>query len=86
MNNTSNTNNTNTNNQINKPLSLLTSEFEASLVNTINTYTSTLHPSIIELVVGKVYTNVCQFAEKQAQHEQTEYQKALAETQETAEE
>lgn len=75
----------NTNNQINKPLSLLTSEFEASLVNTINTYTSILHPSIIEMVVGKVYTNVCQFAEQQAQREQTEYEKALAETQESTE-
>ena len=79
------TNNTNTNNQINKPLSLLTSEFEASLVNTINTYTSILHPSIIEMVVGKVYTSVSQFAEQQAKREQAEYEKALAETQESTE-
>ena len=79
----------NTNNQINKPLSLITKEFEASLVNTINAHTSTLHPSIIELIVGKVYTSVCQFAEEQTKREQAEYEKALAEqelTQESTEE
>ena len=75
----------NNTNQINKPLSLLTSEFEASLVNTINTYTSILHPSIIEMVVGKVYTSVGQFAEQQANREQTEYEKAIAEQQLTQE-
>ena len=69
--------------QINKPLSLLTSEFEASLVNIINAHTSILHPSIIEMVVGKVYTSVGQFAEQQAKREQAEYEKALAEAQET---
>ena len=70
-----NTNNT----TLNKPLSLLTNELEASLVNTINTYAPILHPSIIEMVVGKVYTNVYKFAEQQAEREQTEYEKALAE-------
>ena len=77
--------NNNTNNQINKPLSLLTKELEASLVNIINEYTSILHPTIIELVVNKVYTSVGQFAEKQAKREQTEYEKALAEQQLTEE-
>lgn len=72
-------------NQIDKPFSLLTSDFEASLVNIINAHTSILHPSIIEMVVGKVYTSVSQFAEQQAKREQAEYEKALAETQETAE-
>jgi hypothetical protein len=79
-----NINNT-TNTTHNKPLSLLTNELETSLVNTINKYTSILHPSIIEMVVGKVYTNVCQFAEQHANREQTEYEKALAETQESTE-
>ena len=75
----------NTNNQINKPLSLITKEFETSLVNIINAHTSILHPTIIELVVDKVYTSVGQFAEKQAQREQAEYEKALAEQQLTEE-
>lgn len=79
-----NTNNI-TNTTYNKPLSLLTNELEASLVSTINTYTSILHPLIIEMVVGKVYTNVYKFAEQHANREQTEYEKALAETQESAE-
>ena len=69
----------NTNKQTNKPLSLLTKELEEGLVNTINTYTSILHPSIIELIVEKVYTNVGQFTEQHTKREQIAYEKALAE-------
>ena len=47
--------------------------------NTINTYTSILHPSIIELIVEKVYTNVGQFTEQHTKREQIAYEKALAE-------
>lgn len=66
------------NNQINKPLSLLTKELEESLINTINMYTSTLHPSVIELIVNKVSMNVQQYAEKQTRNEQLAYEQSLA--------
>ena len=66
------------NNQINKPLSLLTKELEESLINTINMYTSTLHPSVIELIVNKVSMNVQQYAETQTRNEQLAYEQSLA--------
>lgn len=66
------------NNQINKPLSILTKELEENLINTINTYTSTLHPSVIELIVNKVFMNVQQYADNHARNERLEYEQSLA--------
>lgn len=66
------------NNQLNKPLSILTKELEENLINTINTYTSALHPSVIELIVNKVSMSVQHYADNHARNERTEYEQSLA--------
>ena len=66
------------NNQFNKPLSILTKELEESLINTINTYTSVLHPSVIELIVNKVSMSVQQYADNHARNEHAEYEQSLS--------
>ena len=66
------------NNQINKPLSILIKELEESLINTINTYTLALHPSVIELIVNKVSMSVQQYADNHARNEHAEYEQSLS--------
>ena len=64
-------------NKISKPLSMMIRETEQKLINVCNE--SGLSPTILDLIVRGVYTNVHSLAERQAAEEETSYVKMLEE-------
>lgn len=63
-----------------KPISLLMDDFKSELINTINK--SNLHISLVDLILGQVYSEVNQTAARVAENEKAEYIKSKTEKKE----
>lgn len=68
----------NTNNIINKPLFLNIEELNQMIIDVINQ--STLHPTILEMVIKNIYNEVKEYNRIYCEREKAEYEKILVET------
>lgn len=63
-----------------KPISILMEDFKSELIKVINE--SNLHISVVDLILGQVYSEVNQTAARVAENEKAEYIKSKTEKKE----
>lgn len=63
-----------------KPISVLMEDFKSELIKVINE--SNLHISVVDLILGQVYSEVNQTAARVAENEKAEYIKSKTEKKE----
>lgn len=68
--------------KVSKPLSITMKEAETGIINEINKYN--LHPSLLELILRNVYTEVATLAKNAYEVERTNYINSVNETEKSS--